>query len=50
MAYTVLAEAEIGGQRGMGVRATIKRGQSADGGPFTFLNWKSIMAPSKGGD
>jgi general secretion pathway protein K len=49
MAYTVVAQAEIAGQTGIGVRATIKRGQGMDGAPFTFLNWKPTMVPPKSG-
>ena len=47
MAYTVMALAEIEGQQGAGVMATIRRGPSADGAPFTTLRWKSVMLPAK---
>ena len=47
MAYTVIAMAEIEGQQGAGVMATIRRGPSADGAPFTTLRWKSVMLPAK---
>lgn len=46
-AYTVLAEAEIEGQTGAGLKAIIKRGQGADGGPFMFLDWKPRITPVK---
>lgn len=46
LAYTVIAEAEIAGQRGLGVRAIIKRGQGPDGAPFTFLSWKPRILPA----
>ncbi len=45
MAYTVLAVAEIDGQRGGGVLATLRRGQAADGSPFTVLRWKTAIQP-----
>lgn len=47
VAYTVQAIAEIQGQQGAGVLATIRRGPSQDGSPFTTLRWKSTVQPAQ---
>ena len=45
MAYTILAQAEIGGQPVSGVKATIRRDQGLGGAPFSYMSWKERISP-----
>jgi general secretion pathway protein K len=45
LAYSITAAAEIQGQQGAGVVATVRRSPGAGGSPFSMLRWKTFGQP-----